>query len=272
MLGFTRKVDVTFIDDATGAAFANAPMPPGDLPETFAVQTTMHLGTDDWRVVAADPPTREAFARSGALTLRLRRVERLADVDPADILFSLPSICDRLPGLSGGALGGDELTLAEDDWRQVEFVSRQFAAAADEEIDAILRIHAEERAAVGWRAIHVRRRPEPPISGPLTLEDVRRALDGEAARGAALAGHGSPATGGFSLAAADGLRCYGIVDSGRVAVLGVDQDGLTPGVARSAAALADLARGFDLDLVHWCRCVRASADDPSFGGLLAGEG
>ena len=58
MLGFTRKVNVTLIDDATGAAFARASMPPGELPETFAVETTMHLGTDDWRVVAADPPTR----------------------------------------------------------------------------------------------------------------------------------------------------------------------------------------------------------------------
>jgi hypothetical protein len=42
---------------------------------------------------------------------------------------------------------------------------------------------------------------------------------------------------------------------------------------RSGAALADLSWEFDLDLVNWCRCERASADSPLFGQMLpAGSG
>jgi hypothetical protein len=74
---FSRKVLVTLIDDSTGAAFATTKMPPADLPESFAIATTLHLGEADWFVVHAMPLTRDEYAKSGSLTLRLRKAETI---------------------------------------------------------------------------------------------------------------------------------------------------------------------------------------------------
>jgi hypothetical protein len=269
MSWFSRKVKVIFIDDATGSVFATTEMPPADLPETFEIATTLHLGDDDWSIVDAAPATREEYSKSGRLTLRLRRVMK---VDPSKLLFSLPSICDRIPPVGEGILVGDECILAEDDWRQFELVSRQFAAETDAEIEAIRRIHEQERAEVGWRNLHVRSRPDPPISGALTLEDVNRAFGGGIKfRGVSYRGAGSPIVSGYSFRAADGLRCYGTEEGGRVTVLGFGEE--TPASPRvgSADAVATIARAFDLELVQWCRCERASWDTPLFRQMLLGS-
>jgi hypothetical protein len=70
---FSRDILVTFIDDATGAAVATTKMPPTDLPESFEIKTTLHLGEADWSVVHAEPRTRKEYTKSGSLTLRLRK-------------------------------------------------------------------------------------------------------------------------------------------------------------------------------------------------------
>ena len=72
---FSRKVAVTLIDDATGRTFATSEFPPADLPESFEIETTLHLGDADWSVVHAQPLTRPEYTKSGSLTLRLRRVD-----------------------------------------------------------------------------------------------------------------------------------------------------------------------------------------------------
>ena len=264
---FSRKVAVTLIDDATGAPFATTEMPPGDLPESFEVETTLHLGDSDWTVVHAEPRTRPEYTKSGRLVLRLRRIEQ---VNLNDILFSLPSICDRIPAVGDRPLAGDECVLVEDDWRQFEFVSRQLAAESDAEIAAIRRIHEQECASVGWRKLHVRRRPDPPIISPLKRDRLDQSFGGLSFRGVSFRGAGSPIVSGFSFRAADGLECYGVEEEGRVTVLGVVQGVPVPPPVRSADALAQIAREFDLDLVHWCRCGRASPDTPLFRNLLLG--
>jgi hypothetical protein len=187
-------------------------------------------------------------------------------------LFSLPSLCDRLAELGSGALSGDEYVLAEDDWRQFELVSRQFAGECDVEIAAIRRIHEEARAEVGWRDIHVRRRPDPPISAALSLEDLDRAFGGIVFRGVTYRDAGSLIASGYSFRGKDGLPCYGVAQAGRVAVLGVGQDRVVPAPVRSAEALIEIARQYYLHLVRWCRCARASWDEPLFRRLLVGDG
>jgi hypothetical protein len=266
---FSRKVKVIFIDDATGSAFATTEVPPGDLPETFEIATTLHLGDTDWTVVDAAPATSQEYSKERKLTLRLRRVVK---VDPSKVLFSLPSICDRIPEVGDGSLAGDEWVLAEDDWRQFELVSAQFAAETAAEIEAIRRIHEHERAEVGWRNLHVRCRPDPPITGTLTLKDVDRAFGGGIPfRGVTYHGASSPIVSGYSFRAADGLQCYGTEEGGRVTVLGIVQDTQASPPVASTDALAEIARGFDLEVVQWCRCERASWDTPLFRHMLSGS-
>jgi hypothetical protein len=265
---FAREVAVTLINDATGETFAVTKMSPDDIPESFEIETTLHLGEADWSVVHAAPRTRAEYSRSGSLVLHLRRVEK---VDLRDILFSLPSICDRIAELGTAALSGDEYVLAEDDWRQLELVSRQFADECDAEIAAIRRIHEQAGAKVGWREIHVRRRPDPPIRSDLFLDDLGHALGAVAVRGVTYRGADSPIAAGYALRGIDGLQCYGVADAGRVTVLGMGQDPVAPAPVRSADVLTEIARQFDLDVLHWCRCVRASWDDPLFRRLLVGD-
>lgn len=124
---------------------------------------------------------------------------------------------------------------------------------------------------MGWRKIHVRSRPDPPIAGSLTRQHLNRAFGGAVAfRGVSYRGAGSPIVSGYSFRAADGLECYGIDEGGRVAVLGIVHDSPESPPVQSADALARIAREFDFDLVHWCRCARVSWESPLFRHLLLG--
>jgi len=104
MSWFSRKVTVTLIDDAAGAVFASSKMPPDSLPESFEIETTLHLGDDDWSVVHTEPQTKAEFTKSGKLTLRLRKVEMM---DPRAISFSQLDITERFD---------DNQSLGADDW------------------------------------------------------------------------------------------------------------------------------------------------------------
>jgi hypothetical protein len=253
---FSAKITVTFIDDSMSEPFAAVEMPPSDLPETFELETTLHLGDADWSVISAEPKTRPEYSRSGKLTLRLRRIEQ---INPADIQFSLPSICDRLPAVRPDP-ADDACVLAEDDWRQFELVSRAFSAESDAEFASIRAIHEHERASVGWKKIHVRKRPDPPIASTLTLKDIDRVFGGVTFQSVSFNRY--PVISGFSFR--KGLQCYGTEEDGKVTVLGIVTERPEP-----SEALIQLAREFDLDLIHWCRCARASWDDPLFCQLLS---
>jgi hypothetical protein len=92
MSWFNRNIAVTLVDDSTGAAFASSEMPLDRLPDSFLIDTMLHLGDDNWSVVSAEPPTKPEFAKSRTVTLRLRKVVRL---DPKDISYSQLDITGR---------------------------------------------------------------------------------------------------------------------------------------------------------------------------------
>ena len=266
MAWFTSKVSVTFIDDANGEAFAATEMPPGDLPESFELDTTLHLAGEDWTVVDAQPSSRSEYARSKVLTLRLRRVEM---VDPSTLLFSLPSICDSIPGINDRPISGDEFLLAEDDWRQVELVSKDFSRDVDDEIVHIRKIHENASAKVGWREIHVRSKIEFPIACSLGLADLANALTvSSAPTGLAYHGAASGIADGFSFRA-DGLTIYGVAPNGNVQTIAFDQYSDVSPASQSIELVKSLAQNLGLDLVYWCRCLRVSPYDPLFHKLLS---
>lgn len=104
MSWFSHKVNLTLVDDATGAVFASSMMPPGDLPDSFKINTTLHLGDDDWSVIHAEPETKAEFTKSGKLTLRLRKVQMMTT---EAISFSQLDITDRFD---------DNESLSADEW------------------------------------------------------------------------------------------------------------------------------------------------------------
>jgi hypothetical protein len=104
MAWFSRKVTVEFIDEADGAVFASSIMPVDDLPDSFEIDTTLHLGESDWSVVRAEPLTKKEFSKTGKLRIRLRKIETM---DPNAIGFSQLDITERFD---------DDQTLGMDDW------------------------------------------------------------------------------------------------------------------------------------------------------------
>jgi hypothetical protein len=160
--------------------------------------------------------------------------------------------------------GDADLILAEDDWRQFELVSRAFAGDSGAEIAAIRAIHEKESAGVGWRKIHARKRPDPPIASTLDREDIDEACGGVTFRGVCF--ENWPIAAGFSFSSGN-LKCYGIDEDGRVSVLGIAQVGAED---EAVEALAWLAHVFDLELIHWCRCLRVAWDDQLFRQMLTG--
>ena len=104
MSWFSRKINLTLVDDATGSVFVSSMMPPGELPDSFRINTTLHLGDDDWSVVQAEPETKAEFTKSGKLVLRLRKVET---VSPKSLSFTQLDITERFD---------DNQRLGVDDW------------------------------------------------------------------------------------------------------------------------------------------------------------
>jgi len=233
-------VHVELIDAVSRERLGEADLPIDQLPESFAVSTTLHIGNGDWHVEKADPVTRAEFAASGHLRLVLRKIEH---VDPKTILYSLPTLESALPALVPG--DADALVIHEDDWRQIELVSVTHAAALDAELAAIREVISERGDLPGYRRLHVRERiPQPLAPARVPLDDVAIALGSPPRRDVAVADRGSVVAGGFAFAAGDGA-IYGRAEHEHVVALCVFRDA-------SLAALVELARTHDLVLVDWC--------------------
>jgi hypothetical protein len=267
MTSFSLNIEVTFIDDLTDESLGFTQIPANNLPDSFERDTTINLSGVDWNVLNARPKTRAQYTKSKQLILWIRRVEQ---VNPNDILYSLPSICAVVPDVNNRTLLGSELTIAEDDWRQFELISNQLADKVDKEIGKIKRIHENATDGVGWREIHIRKKPEIPIASNIALTYLANMLKVPAKSvGITYDGSQSPINDGYSLTLNDDFSIYGLASKGKVQVIAIGQDCNVSPNNESIDLLQQLAHKFNLDLVHWCRCIRVGSDDPIFRLLLS---
>lgn len=247
-LGFGRNnkrpnvIHVTLVDASSGSPFATTELPAGQLPETFELETTMHVGSDDWQVEKADPIDRAAYVEAGQLTLVLRKVEK---IDTSKVLFSLPTIENALPPMREPD-SSPAYEMHEDDWRQREFISRQFAGEVESEFVEIRKVWAEQDGP-GFQRCHVRSKVTEPLRGVgLALAEVSEALGGiepiglEVGGGRVVDGFAFPLPGGVA---------YVRLGDGSVEALGLHGDA-EPG------GLRGIANEHGLVLVDW---IRASA-------------
>lgn len=146
-----------------------------DLPDTFRVDTTMVIRGRSWSVLRAEPSTKEAMARTGRVTITLATVEY---IDPGALLFSLPTIAADTGGAVGNAPPSDAFfQIAEDDWRQSEFVAVELKAQVLQELADISEIRSKHSNGVGFDKIHVRKRlPRPLGEIKVGLDTLREAM------------------------------------------------------------------------------------------------
>ncbi|HEY4245099.1 MAG TPA: hypothetical protein VGM88_35025 [Kofleriaceae bacterium] len=204
-------VRLTLIDVATSKIIGQTSVPPEQLPETFARETTMHIGGDDWHVVVAEPETRAEAVKLGRLRLELAKVTKLS---PKDILFSLPSIESALPPLADGDVRGAH-RIHEDMWRQREVLAKTFELLVEAE-RALIRAVWDERQGAGFARIHVRDRIPSPLEGvAMPLSRVARGDRRDVAIGAYVV------TGGFAYDH-DGVTVFGREIDGQIVALCAD--------------------------------------------------
>ena len=254
---FSPRVRVTLVNHQDGSILSQRVVKASTLPEAFDDATSLSVSGTHWMVVEADPPRREQFARTRQLTVRLQPVVM---ANPADVLFSLPSIWDRLPKLGNSPVSSLDCLMHEDDWRQVELVASEHHAAIDAEFLAIRKIHETQSVEQGsWRDLHVRTMPESPIPKGLSLDEVKRTLAPESEiNGVSFRGQKCRVADRLSLTTSDGLCVYGLAPADEIEVLGIVESTLRSDSEESIRALEALATQFDLGLICWCRCQRIS--------------
>jgi hypothetical protein len=179
-------------------------------------------------------------------------------LNPNEILFSLPTLCDSLPPLDstlGSSVSSESTVIDEDDWRQVEFVARNDRATVDRELGDLARFKVEKRVGVGWKDVFVRRsRPEAIRSLAIRSADLFRTAGAKSFTKLYLRSGGvvSQVRGGFAVPLRGGVL-YGHTDNDRLASLGVA--GQAPGRLDGAEtrAIADICHAFGLFVVDWYR-------------------
>lgn len=135
LFGKKDKIRVTFIDLGTGQEMETVDLRPDQLPESFEAETTMHIGSGDWIVKEADPMHASVFRKSGRLTLKMRKVEK---ININDINYILPTISEELPGrVEHPPFSDFVLTFHEDDWRQRECLLHEALPRIDAEFKNI---------------------------------------------------------------------------------------------------------------------------------------
>jgi hypothetical protein len=252
-------IHVEFIDAESGELIGAADLPASQLPPSFEAATMLQLGGVELSVERAEPISAAEWGRSGRLQLWLRR-QPPALIDPGELLYSLPTIVDAIPGVVEGSskLGLRVLELHEDDWRQVELVAVAQQPALERALAAIRRIHDEQRVGVGFRALHVRDEiPEPLAGVELNIQELLTLFAGAAAYdGLAYQQEAGLIEGGFAFDLLPGLRIYGLQHEGAIAALCIQHDGALVVAQHEAEQLGSLAAHKGLCLVDWCRAVQ----------------
>lgn len=135
IFGTSNKIKVQFIDNFNGETIGVSEMTSDQLPETFSVQTTMHIQDNDWTVEEAIPENSIDFIKTKSLVLKMRKVEKM---NPNDIWFTTPTISNEFPQLTEKTKETEfDIFIHEDDYRQNEFLNARSLTLVQEEFKAI---------------------------------------------------------------------------------------------------------------------------------------
>jgi len=263
--GCSRKtIRSEFLNARDGTMIAISDMPPEQIPDTFAIDTTLDLSGKKWSVEHAEPQDKSDILKAGKVRVYLTPITTMP---PGDILYSLPTISDDLGGVAGDDLPSPQIVaLHEDDWRQVEFIEQKFSAEMEAELADIRRIYQEQRAGVGFKKAHIRKRIPEPLQGcNLSLRELEAMLTPQKK----FQGVGFQRTRGtvphaFAWELDEQCVLWGTTDREgkitRLCLLGSPG----PKAAPLTDSFAKLITQHQLAFVDWCRATNLTADPAAF--------
>lgn len=252
-------VQVEFVDTRDGSSLGVVEMPPEKLPDSFAVDTTVDVADKKWSVVRAEPVTKVEFAASRQLRLLLSPV---VPMPPGELLYSLPTISAELGAGEGSAPPDEEVfQIHEDDWRQVEFVSRTFEREINSELADIRAVYEDRKPGGAFVRVHIRERvPSPLTDKQIRIAELERLLPPRRTY-KAVGVQRSLGTfqGSFAWTVDELFTLWGLKDaSNLVQVLCVTLSGDSDGSEEWSRVFARLCSDHGLFLVDWCRVRKAS--------------
>jgi hypothetical protein len=276
--GYTSDINVEFVNVDTDKVFATSDVPAENLPDTFALNTTMHLGAEDWEVVSANPIQKNEFLKTHKLRLVLRKVMM---IDPKKVFFTLPSLCDYLGETTSQPKTGKELEIHEDSWRNIEIISPKFENEIDSDLREIFQVHQEESVGAGFKKLVVREKIEFPLS-PITIpftevENLFR-ID-KSYSGLGYEKSSGIVKDGFAFQTQGGIIFYGRKQKNNLrelCVAGCEPNGK---IAEDVNALELLMSKYNLYFVDWCRVFKETSEGKNleryftevFGKQAAGD-
>ncbi|WP_145960368.1 hypothetical protein [Leminorella richardii] len=247
------------------APFMRSDVPIDSLPDTFEIDTTLHIKEEEWQVVSALPPQKSEFRKTGKVTIELAQYETTM-VDPSQILFSLPTINDAVPEQESAPSLENMLVRHEDDWRQTEFVSQTQQDAISLEFNDIVNIYHHQRQEAGFTQLHLRKRISQPLNDDtLTLAALHQSFSVEHIyAGVAFSRVAAVITHGFALRLTSGFTLWGQTDQlGHIVALNLQQEPDAKADMISAEMDRFLA-DYRLLLVDWVRVFSCGQEGASF--------
>ncbi len=261
---FKQQVQVEFYDADTNELLGIIEKPAKELPDTFEIETTLHLNDSDWKVISANPPDKESYILQQVLQLYIRR-QLVKAINVEDINYTVITINDALPeaAVNNSVANNNLLLLHEDDWRQIEFVHQSFRLAIDKEIEAIHNIYVHHSKLInnnGLRAfnrLHIRKHiVYPLLPKALSLMTLYQAfpLVHHHYEGFIFNTWANIVSNSFAFETEGGLTFYGIAKEDRVEVLGLTNNKLHENTFDTEiGALQQLLEKCELYLVDWCK-------------------
>lgn len=258
------QVHVFFIDASTGKPLGQTHLAASQLPETFEVSTSLTISGQDWSVINAEPARAEDFLQTGTLVLTLSKISMM---NPKDILYSLPTICDAIPALTPDTdrRGKQVFEIHEDDWRQTEYISRSQKSAIDAQLAEIKRIYDEASIDNGsffsFKELALRSKITPPINSEIPLSQLLSFFPGSSLyEGVSYPKEIGLIEGGFAFKLA-GITIYGQAMNSLVQTLALHAGpGAIEGITELVPALAGIMSRYDLYLVDWCTMTLLSPE------------
>ena len=257
LFGKSNKVRVQFIDALTGNTIGTSKMPPEQLPETFEVQTTMHLNDEDWSIEEAIPAHSKDFLETKELILKMRKVEK---INPQDLLYSVPTISNEIPQpFYSGLFNGFEYSILDDDWRQNEFLSRSSFPLIEIEmkkIEELKKNHSKELDSgfTAFKSCHVRDIiGEPKLE--LSLPIIKDILKTDKVGSLKIATSNQYVKNGFSMKT-HYTTFYGIFEDGIVTQFCIGEF-----TDNTSNEIQNITNEFDLLFVSWYQCQIITPND-----------